>query len=102
MSDRMRWRMAEVLRSLAGLVSLCRGTETAEGTDVEEGRLLLSQQVADVRGFIESSKFDHGTEDPAEIERLVSDAQGVYLVLLAVIPCQEKGRVLFPRAFRMR
>ena len=38
----------------------------------------------DVQGFIESSKFEPDVAGPAEIERLLSGAQCVFLVLLAI------------------
>jgi len=52
---------------------------------VDARRRLISQQVADVQGFIESSKFESGTGADAEtVERRTADAQTVFLVLLAI------------------
>jgi multidrug resistance protein MdtO len=89
--DRMRERLADVLRSLAGLALVCTGTETAGANDVDGRRRLISQQVADVQGLVESSKFEPGGAGPEEIERLTGDAQSVFLVLL-VISRDETGR----------
>src|SRR5262249_26537349 len=79
-----RWppRWPVVLRSLAvsaRLASQPRG-------DVEARRQLISQQVTDVRGFIESSKFEPGAgaADAQAVQRLTADAQTLFLVLLAV------------------
>ena len=49
-------------------------------------RQLISQQVTDVQGFIESSKFEPGAgaADAQAVERLTADAQSVFLVLLAI------------------
>ena len=59
--------------------------ERAEG-DVDARRQLISQQVADVQGFIESSKFEPGTDgaDAETVERLTADAQTVFLVLVGI------------------
>src|SRR5262249_58298546 len=79
-----RWppRWPVVLRSLAvsaRLASQPRG-------DVEARRQLISQQVTDVRGFIESSKFEPGAgaADAQAVQRLTADAQTLFLVLLAI------------------
>src|SRR5262249_32316126 len=37
------------------------------------------------QGFIESSKFEPGADDAPRIERLVADAQIVFLILLALL-----------------
>ncbi len=54
--------------------------------DVDARRQLISQQVTDVQGFIESSKFEPGVEsaDAQQVERLTADAQAVFVVLLAI------------------
>jgi len=53
---------------------------------VDARRQLISQQVADVQGFIESSKFEPGADgaDAQAVERRTADAQSVFLVLLAI------------------
>jgi len=83
-ADRMRERMVDALKSLAGLTLVSMRRETVDVTDVEERRRLISQQMEDVQGFIESSKFEPGAASPAQIERLVSVAQTLFLVLLAI------------------
>src|SRR2546428_350033 len=54
--------------------------------DVDARRRLISQQVTDVQGFIESSKYESGTGagDAQTVERRTADAQTVFLVLLAI------------------
>src|SRR5207253_11364646 len=49
-------------------------------------RRLISQQVTDVQGFIESSKYVSGTGagDAQAVERRTAYAQTVFLVLLAI------------------
>ena len=81
-AERMRARLADVLRSLA---AFARVASTAPA-DVDARRQLIGQQVADVQGFIESSKFEveaHGADAQA-VQRLTADAQAVFVVLLAI------------------
>ena len=82
-ATRMRERLADVLRSLGELALVCAGKSPAGGRDVEELRRLISQQVADLQSFIESSKFEMEA-GPGRVERLTADAQSVFLVLLAI------------------
>ena len=81
-ADRMHARLADVFRSLA---AFARALSQPPG-DVDARRQLISQQVADVQGFIESSKFESGTGagDAQTVERRTADAQTVFLVLLAI------------------
>jgi hypothetical protein len=51
---------------------------------VDAQRRLISQQVADVQGFIESSKFEPDAAGAMAIQRLIGDAQTVFLILLAI------------------
>jgi multidrug resistance protein MdtO len=83
-SDRMREQMVDVLKSLAGLALLSTRRETVDVADVEERRRLISQQMNDLQGFIESSKFEPGVGSPEAIQRLLSGAQTLFLVLLAI------------------
>jgi multidrug resistance protein MdtO len=80
--DRMRERLADMLRALAGLALVGKGAGSASDVDVR--RRLISQQVTDVQGFIESTKFEPGAGSPGDVERLTSDAQIILLVLLAI------------------
>ena len=89
----MRERLAEMLRSLAGLALICAGTGSAG--DVNARRRLISQQVADQQGFIGSLKFEPGTVNSADVERLTGDAQSVFLVLLAIAR-DESGLAALP------
>jgi hypothetical protein len=57
-------------------------------------RRLISQQVAAVQGFIESSKFELGADDSERIQRVVGDAQIVFLILLALE--RERGPLPLP------
>jgi hypothetical protein len=100
-ADRMRGHLSEVLRSLAGLALLCTGTGYAGLGDVDERRRLISQQVADMQGLIEASKFESGAAGSGEIERLTGDAQSLFLVLLAIAR-DESGRAALPDAVRER
>src|SRR5262249_61210400 len=81
-ADRMHARLADVLRSLA---ALARVASQPPG-DADTRRQLISQQVADVQGFVESSKFEAGADgaDAQAIERLTADTQTVFVVLLAI------------------
>lgn len=81
-TDRMHTRLADVLRSLA---KFARVASRSPG-DVDARRHLISQQVADVQGFIESSKFEPGAgaADAQTVERLTAEAQTVFLLLLAI------------------
>src|SRR5262249_24724274 len=81
-ADRMHARLAEVFRSLAALARVA----SRPPDDLAARRSLISQQVTDVHGFIESSKFEPGTADAdaRDVERLCADAQTVLLLLLAI------------------
>ena len=84
-ADRMHARLADVFRSLAGLARVASRPRDP-GNDLNERRLLIAQQVADVQGFIESSKFESGARagDAPAVERLTAEAQTVFLILLAI------------------
>ena len=84
-ADRMGARLADVLRSLAAFARApLRPLD--DQRDVDARRQLISQQVADVQGYVESSKFEPGVgaEDAQEVERLTADAQTMFVVLLAM------------------
>src|SRR5256886_13936235 len=78
-------RLADVFRSLAAFARVASRPLDDRG-DVDARRQLISQQVTDVQGFIESSKFEPGAgaADTQEVQRLTADAQAVFLVLLAI------------------
>ena len=57
-ADRTRERLADVFRSLSGLALACAKPGGLRSSEVDAQRRLISQQVADVQGFIESSKFE--------------------------------------------
>jgi multidrug resistance protein MdtO len=84
-ADRMHARLADVFRSLAALARMASRSRD-DGVDVRARRDLISQQVTDVQGFVESSKFEPGTAgaDAQAVQRLTADAQTVFLVLLAI------------------
>jgi multidrug resistance protein MdtO len=84
-ADRMHARLADVLRSLAAFARVA-SRPLDDRRDVDARRQLISQQVTDVQGFIESSKFEPGAgaADAQEVERLTADAQAVFVVLLAI------------------
>jgi len=84
-ADRMRARLADALRSLAAFARVALRAPDDQ-RDVDARRQLISQQVADVQGYVESSKFEPGVgaEDAQEVERLTGDAQTVFVVLLAI------------------
>jgi len=84
--DRMHARLADVFRSL-GAFALVSSRPRGEGSDVDARRRLISQQIADVQGFIDGwSKFDPGggVDDAQAVERLLAETQTVFLVLLAI------------------
>jgi len=83
-ADRMRERLADVLRSLAGLALACAKPGGLRSSEVDAQRRLISQQVADVQGFIESSKFETDASGVRAIQQLTGDAQTVFLILLAI------------------
>ena len=96
-ADRMHARLADVFRSLA---AFARALSQPPG-DVDARRRLISQQVADVQGFIESSKFESGTgaADAQAVERLTADAQTVFLVVLAITRDAESA-AMYPDVVR--
>src|SRR5678815_2812095 len=81
-ADRMHARLADVLRSLASFARLA----SRPPDDLDARRQLIAQQVTDVQGFIESSKFEPrtGAADAESVQRLIADAQTVFLLLLAI------------------
>ena len=83
-ADRMHARLADVFRSLAALARTA--SRPSGGGDAGTRRNLISQQVTDVQGFIESSKFEPGAAgaDAQAVEQLTGDAQMVFLVLLSI------------------
>jgi len=83
-ADRMRERLADLLHSLARLALACAKPAGLRSGDVDAQRRLISQQVADVQGFIESSKFESDAGNATAIQQLTGDAQSVFLVLLAI------------------
>ncbi len=96
-SDRMRARLADVLCSLA---AFARVASRPPG-EVDARRQSISQQVTDVQGFIESSKFEPGADgtDAEVVQRLTADAQTVFLVLLAIARDAESS-AMHPEAAR--
>src|SRR5262249_6872938 len=83
-ADRMRERVADVLHSLAALARSCAAPEGLVSHAVDAQRRLISEQVAEVQGLIESSKFEADARDTAAIQQITGDAQNVFLVLLAM------------------
>ena len=81
-ADRMHARLADVLRSLAALARVA----SRPPDDVDARRQLISLQVADVQGFVESSKFEAGARgaDAQAVEQLTAGTQTVFLVVLAI------------------
>jgi len=90
-ADRMHARLADVFRSLAAFARVA----SRPPDDVDARRQLISQQVTDVQGLIESSKFEPGVgaADAQTVERLTGDAQTVFLVLLAIARNAESAAV---------
>jgi multidrug resistance protein MdtO len=83
-TDRMRERLADVLHSLAGLALACAKPGGLRSGEVDAQRRLISEQVGDVQGFIESSKFETDAGDAMAVQQVTGDAQSVFLVLLAI------------------
>src|SRR4029434_349037 len=81
-ADRMRERLADVFRSLSGLALACAKPGGLRSSEMDAQRRLISQQVADVQGFIESSKFEPDAAGAVATQRLTGDAQAVFLLLL--------------------
>lgn len=84
-AERMHTQLADVFRSLAAFARVAsRPREDSIGADAR--RMAIAQQVADVHGLIESSKFEPGAAalDAQLVERLTGDAQMVFLSLLAI------------------
>ena len=79
-ADRMRARLADVLRSLAGSALACAKPGGLRRAEVDAQRRLISQQVADVQGFIESSKFELDGGRHECHAAATGDAQTVFLL----------------------
>jgi len=96
--DRMRERLGDMLRALAELARVRGGGVTIREGAVDAQRRLISQQVADMQGFIESTKFEIAAGS-SDVARLTGDAQSVFLVLLAIAR-DERGRAALPAHVR--
>ena len=99
-ADRMHARLADVFRSLAAFARVASRLRD-DGGGVDARRHLISQQVTDVQGFIESSKFEPGAgaDDAQAVERLTADAQTIFLVLLAIARDAESA-AMYPEVAR--
>jgi multidrug resistance protein MdtO len=89
-ADRMHVRLADVFRTLAAFARVA-SRRPDEASDVTARRQLISQQLLDVQGLIESSKFEAGTgaADTQAVQRLTGDAQTVFVSLLAIARAAE-------------
>src|SRR5262249_42751061 len=97
-ADRMRERLADVLEALAQLAEGRAAAGGIEGSEVDKRRRLIAEQVADVQGLIESSKFEYDAGGTLTIQRLIGDAQTVFIVLLAIV--REETPAPLPAATR--
>ena len=93
-ADRMHARLADVFRTLAAFARVA-SRRPDDASDVTARRQLISQQLTDVQGFIESSKFEAGTgaADTQAVQRLTADAQTVFVSLLAIARAAESADV---------
>ena len=104
-ADRMHTRLADVFRALA---AFARGASRPrdDASDIHAQRQAIAQQVTDVQELIEASKFEPGpgAADAQALERLIADAQTVFLVLLAIARDAESaaGRPGMIRAARVQ
>jgi len=83
-ADRMRQRLADVLRALAALARECAKLGGLRSHEVDSRRRLISEQVSDLQGLIESSKFESDTGNTTAIQQLTGDAQTVFVILLGI------------------
>ncbi|HME46513.1 MAG TPA: hypothetical protein VKF36_25740, partial [Syntrophorhabdales bacterium] len=96
--DALRARLAEMLHLLADLArtGTSSATPTKTSNDVDSWRRLISQKVEDIQGLIESSKFELGAFKLSEIQKHTSDAQIVFILLLAL--ARERQELVHPEA----
>jgi hypothetical protein len=94
-ADRMHARLADVFRTLAAFVRVA-SRRPDDPSDVTARRELISQQLTDVQGFIESSKFEagRGAADAQAVQRLTADAQTVFVSVLAIARAAESAHVI--------
>jgi multidrug resistance protein MdtO len=85
-SDRRRQRLADVLRSLAGLASLGARERTGVWMDRElDGmRRGIAQGLAEAQHLLEESKFELRAGEVEAFQRSIGDTHTIYLVLLSL------------------
>ncbi|HME42637.1 MAG TPA: hypothetical protein VKF36_06085 [Syntrophorhabdales bacterium] len=98
-TDKLRARLAEILKLLAELArrGACGAPPAITGNDVDSCRRLIAQKVEDAQILIESSKFEPGAPEVGEEERLIGEAQTVFVLLLTLA----RQRPVFPDAVRV-
>jgi len=98
--DALRARLAEILRLLAQLArtGTCGAPPAVTGDDVDACRRLISQKVEDAQVLIESSKFEPGAPDVGEAQKLIGEAQIVFILLLAL--ARQRPGIALPDVIR--
>jgi multidrug resistance protein MdtO len=99
-ADRMRARLAEIMRLLAELARTATSSAASavSESDVDSWRRRISQKVEDVQGLIESSKFELGVLNLSDIQKFTGDAQIIFILLLSL--ARESQDVTLPDVVR--
>ena len=85
-TDAMRERLAEIMRSLSGLVR-ARNDVTGQASTysvADSSRRRISEKVQNLQTLIESSKFELGNIRPYEMQKLTGEAQIIFILLLTL------------------
>src|SRR5262245_8893295 len=85
-SDRRRQRLADVLRSLAGLVRLGARERTGVWMDreLDDMRRGIAQGLGEAQRLLEESKFELQAGEVEAFQRSLGDTHTIYLVLLSL------------------
>ncbi len=84
-ADSLRARLAEIMRLLGELARTGAGRATpAISHDVDLWHRLISEKVENLQGLIESSKFELGAFNLSEIQKLMGEAQIIFILLLTL------------------
>jgi multidrug resistance protein MdtO len=98
-ADALRARLARIMHLLADLALTGNSsTPTVAGNDVDSWRRRIAQEVEDIQGLIESSKFELGDFKLNEIQKLTGEAQIIFILLLLL--ARQRQDVMHPNVVR--
>ncbi len=99
-SDALRAHLAKMMHLLADLArtGTSSSTVTVASNEVDSWRRRIAQEVEEIQGHIESSKFELGALHLSEIQKLTGDAQIIFMLLLSL--ARQRHDVTHPNEVR--